>query len=140
MRSLALVGLVLLVGACAVSPVPVAVGDVCHNCGQAITEPRLAAEAIARDGTVMKFKGVTCLAEYMAKHRAPMSGVFVTDYASGRFIRPETAMYVRAVVDPESRRMEYFAFRDVKDAVAFGEEHSVKPIDWPRVVQAAATS
>lgn len=136
MRSLALVGLVLLVGACAVSPVPIASGDVCHNCKQAITEPRLAAEAIARDGTVMKFKGVSCLAEYMAKHREPMSALFVTDYASGRLIRPETAMYVRAVVDPESRAMEYFAFRDVKEAVAFGDQHSMKPIDWPRVMQA----
>ena len=61
--------------------------------------------------------------------------MFVTDYATGRFVRPESALFVRAAVASDSQRAEYVAFGDVRQAVAFGDKNSTKPVDWSKVVQ-----
>jgi hypothetical protein len=139
MRAGSLVGLVLLVSACSsVSPVPIRAGDVCYRCRQSISDVKLAGEAIAATGQVMKFKTVRCLAQHLMDDTAPMTGVFVTDYASGRLVHTNVATFVQADVasDNTTGRRDFVAFTDVSAAIVFGEQHATRPVDWARVMQA----
>jgi hypothetical protein len=136
MKRILLLGLALLIGACSsVSPVAISTGDVCFRCRQPIVDVKLAAEAIGQNGLVMKFRTVKCLAQHLSADQSTMAGVFVTDYVTGRFLRPETATFVHAPVTADTWKLEYVAFGDLQRAVAFGEQHGTKPVDWSRVVQ-----
>ena len=136
MRRILLLGLVLLIGACSsVSPVAISTGDVCYRCRQPISDLKLAAEAISQNGMVMKFRTVKCLAQHLSADQGTMAGVFVTDYVTGRFLRPEAATFVHAPVTDETWKLEYVAFGNIQQAVTFGDTHSTKPVDWARVVQ-----
>jgi hypothetical protein len=61
--------------------------------------------------------------------------VFVTDFRSGRMIRAQNAVFVRAVIDQVTRERDYYAFADVGSAVEFGKEHGASPIDWFAIMQ-----
>jgi hypothetical protein len=39
-------------------------------------------------------------------------------------------MYVRTVLDENTREMTYAAFAQVSEAVKFGKERTSSPIDW----------
>jgi hypothetical protein len=91
---------------------------------------KFAGEAIAPSGVVMKFRTPECLATYLRAHPDGVAAKFVTDYQTGRLIRPESAMYVRTVLDENTREMTYAAFAQVSEAVKFGKERTSSPIDW----------
>lgn len=131
--------LVLAVVACACSsfaPVPVNAGDVCESCKRQITDVRFAGEVITPQGVVLKFRTPECLAVYAREHPNTVAAKFVTDYLTGRMIRPEGATYVRTVLDENTREMTYAAFSNVNDAVKFGKDRVSSPIDWLMIQRA----
>ncbi len=139
MRTAAIVALALAMCACSsFSPVPVAAGDICATCKMQIREVKFAGEVITRQGVVLKFRTPECLAKYTRTHPEEVAAKYVTDYQSGRFIRPENAMYVRTVLDENTREMSYAAFSQVSDAVKFGKDRVSSPIDWLMVLNTVA--
>jgi hypothetical protein len=133
MRVASVLALALLpfLGACgSFTPVAVKAGDICQSCGKTITEVRLAAEGTTAEGSVLKFGSPECLAQYMHDHPNVIAAKWVTDYPSGRFVRPEIATYVRATTDENTREVHYVAFAVVTEAVDFGREHLSSPVDW----------
>jgi nitrous oxide reductase accessory protein NosL len=139
MRTAAILAVVLLMCACgSLSPVPVRAGDICDSCGKVITDVKIAGEAISPRGSVMKFRTAECLAKYTREHPENVAAKFVTDYKSGRFIRPESATYVHAVVDENTREMAYVAFSAVNDAVEFGKQQMSPPVDWLMIQRMSA--
>ena len=131
----------LVLASCSsVTPVAISAGELCRGCGRAITNVKLAAETIDSAGQPLKFRTVGCMAKYLTEHPEPVRGVFVTDFRSGRMIRAQNAVFVRALVDPDTRERDYFAFADVRSAVEFGKEHSASPVDWFVIMQQTAAS
>jgi hypothetical protein len=145
MRTTAAVVIILglLLPACSsVTPVAIRAGEVCHSCGRTITNVKVAAEAIDSAGLPLKFRSVGCMAKYLTQHPGPMRGVFVTDYGTGKFVRAQNAVFVRAPIAEDPRELDYYAFTEVMRAVEFGKEHMTSPIDWFAIMQqtAAATT
>lgn len=135
------VGLFVLLACSSLRPVPIASGDICEGCKRPITDAKVAAEIVAPNGLAMKFRTVSCLARYMNEHQADGSGVFVTDYNSGRFLSAHSAMFVRTRIDENTGERDYAAFGDVASAVEFGKANGSSPVDWPSVIrQTAATN
>ncbi len=131
MRTVLALGLAFLIAGCAsVTPVPIRAGDVCAGCRQAITETKLAAEAIDSGGVVLKFRTTTCMARFLNGKTDKMQGLFVTDYPSGRFIRAQSATFVHHVINPNTNEKDYAAFGDVREAVEFGKKQQSSPVDW----------
>ncbi len=125
----------LLAGCSSVAPVAIRNGDLCRNCGRAVANVRVAAEAIDSAGLALKFDTVSCMAKYLTKPPGPMKGMFVTDYGTGRFVRAQNAVFVRAPIDEATRELDYYAFTDVGTAVEFGKEHMTSVVDWLLIMQ-----
>ncbi len=140
MKIAAVLGLALVIIACggSFSSVPIRAGDTCAGCGKQIDDVKFAAEAITRQGEVKKFRTPECLAAYVRQHPEAVAAKWVTDYRSGRFIRPESATYVRTTIDENTREATYAAFSQVNDAVKFGKDNLSSPIDWLMIQRAAA--
>jgi hypothetical protein len=134
--------LVLALFACACSsfqPVPVTAGDICAGCQKQISEVKFAAEAITPQGSVLKFRTPECLATYVRQHPSEIAAKFVTDYHTGRMIRPESATYVRTVLDENTREMTHAAFARVAEAATFGKDKVSSPVDWLMIQQLTAS-
>lgn len=139
MRAAAILALALVVCACSsFSPVPVVAGDVCETCKKPITEVKFAGEVITQQGVVLKFRTPECVAAYVREHPDAVGAKYVTDYQTGRMIRPESATYVRTVLDENTREMTYAAFQQVGDAVKFGKDRVSSPIDWLMILNMVA--
>jgi hypothetical protein len=139
LRTAAVVGLALLVGACSsFSPVPIVAGDVCETCKKQIREVKFAGEVITTQGVVLKFRTPECLANYSRAHPETIGAKFVTDYQTGRFIRPENATYVRTVLDENTREMTHAAFANFSEAVKFGKDRVSSPVDWLMMLNSVA--
>ncbi len=140
MRIAAILGLALLIFACGASysPVPIKAGEVCAGCNKQINDVRFAGEAITKQGLVLKFRTAECLATYVRLHAADVGAKYVTDYRNGRFIRPESATYVRTMLDENAREWTYAAFSQVNEAVKFGKDNLTSPIDWLMIQRASA--
>lgn len=137
------VGFVLLVSlSCSsVTPVPIRAGDVCESCRRQILDTKIAAEVVPPAGRLaMKFRTVSCMARYLYEHPGETGTVFVTDYSNGRFIQPGSAVFVRSEIDENTKELDYYAFRDVKAAVAFSKKTGGASADWPSIQKRIATS
>ncbi len=134
------VGLLLLAACSSVRPVAIKSGDICEGCRRAIDNPKIAAEIVNPSGVAMKFRRVSCMAKYLNDHTDKPAGIFVTDYRSGTFIPAQSAMFVRAQVDENTRELDYYAFEDVQPAVDFSKEHGASPVDWLSVMKRIAAS
>jgi hypothetical protein len=138
MRAAAVLALALLVCACgSYAPQPINAGDVCETCKKQITNVKFAGEAITKQGVVLKFRTPECLAAY-TRANADVQAKFVTDYGTNRMIRPESATYVRTVLDENSREMTYAAFSQVTEAMKFAKEQMSMPVDWLAIQRASA--
>jgi len=139
MRTAVTLVLALLVGACSsYAPVPVNAGDTCETCKKAITDVKFAGEVITPQGVVLKFRTPECLANYVRQHPEGVAAKYVTDYSSGRMIRPESATYVRTVLDENTREMTHAAFLRLNDAVVFGKDRVSSPVDWLMIQRMSA--
>jgi hypothetical protein len=139
MRSAAILALALVVCACgSFSSVPIKAGEVCTMCGQSITDVRFAAEAISPQGVVSKFRTTECLAKHVRQQPENVAAKFVTDFNTGRMIRPESATYVRTTINENSGEKTYVAFSKVTDAVEFSKKTLSSPIDWLMIQRMSA--
>ncbi len=139
MRAAAILALVLVACACSsVSPVPIVAGDRCEGCKKEIMDVKFAGEAITQQGVVLKFRTPECLATYVRDHASTIAAKFVTDYQTGRMIRPENATYVRTLLDENTREMTYAAFLQVSEAVRFGKDRVSSPVDWLMILNTVA--
>jgi copper chaperone NosL len=139
MRTAAILVLALSVCACSsFTPVAITAGDVCETCKKQITEVKFAGEVITPQGVVLKFRTAECLASYVREHPDAIAAKFVTDYQTGRFIRPESATYVRTVLNENTREMTYAAFSQVSEAVKFGKDRVSSPVDWLMIQRMSA--
>ncbi len=139
MKAAVVLVLALFVCGCSsFSPVPVNPGDACETCKRQITDVKFAGEVVTRQGAVLKFRTPECLAAYVREHADTVGAKFVTDYTTGRMIRPENATYVRTVLDENTREMTHAAFSQTSEAVKFGKEKVSSPIDWLMMQRMAA--
>ena len=138
MRTAAVLVLALAAWACGFAPVPVNAGDICEGCKKQISDVKFAGEVITRQGVVLKFRTPECLAKYVREHPDTVGAKFVTDYLTGRMIRPEGATYVRTVLDENTREMTHAAFSQVTEAVKFGKDRVSSPVDWLMIQRMSA--
>jgi len=133
------VGLFVVLACSSLRPVAITTNDVCENCKRMITQPKIAAEIMPPSGVALKFRTVSCMARYMNQHPTD-GGVFVTDYRTGRFLSAQSAVFVRAEIDDNTRERDFLAFGDVAAAVEFGKTKGSSPVDWPSVVKQTAAA
>ena len=128
----------LVMASCSsIVPIKVNAGDQCFRCRRIILDARSAGEVIDRNGFVSKFRAPGCMAKYLAAHPEETGAVFVTDYATGKFVAPESAPFVPVLVNRDTGERDYVAFRHAADAdVAAGRANTV-PYTWSAVMEAA---
>jgi hypothetical protein len=134
--AIAAVGALLTLSCSSVKPIAIQDGDQCFRCRRPIVEKAMAAEML--DGSfASKFRTSGCMAKYLAEHPNETGTTFVTDYATGKWVRPEQALFVPVVVNPDTGERDYRAYlqKAAADAAA-AEVHSV-PIDWTTVLEKA---
>lgn len=134
------VGLFIVLACSSLKPVAINTGDICENCRRAIINTKVAAEVVEPNGLAMKFRTVSCMAKFMEQHPAEGSGVFVTDFHTGRFVPATSAVFVKAPLDDGTNERDYVAFRDVASAVEFGRTNGSSPVDWPSVMKQTAAA
>lgn len=145
MRTAVALGIGLLaagVVACSsVAPVPIRQGDLCEGTNQRIQDVRIAAEILPTGGRpALKFCTVSAMAKYLEDHASVSATILVTDYPTGRLIPVETAVFVNAPVGHATKDLAYYAFDNVKAAVAFGQKNGEAPTDWPAIREQAAAA
>jgi len=134
--AIAAVGALLTLSCSSVKPIAIQDGDQCFRCRRPIVEKAMAAEML--DGSfASKFRTSGCMAKYLAEHPNETGTTFVTDYATGKWVRPEQALFVPVVVNSDTGERDYRAYlqKAAADAAA-AEVHSV-PIDWTTVLEKA---
>jgi hypothetical protein len=135
-------GLILLVvlSCSSVTPVAIRSGDICEGCRRTIDNVKIAAEIVPPAGHLpLKFRTVSCLARYIHEHGNTDGAVYVTDYTSGKLIQARSAVFVKSEIDEHTKVLDYYAFRDVKTAVAFKNKTGGSASDWPSILKRAAT-
>jgi hypothetical protein len=134
--------LLLVVLSCSsVTPVPIQAGDVCENCRRTIDNVKIATEIVPPPGRLpLKFRTVMCMARYIHEHGNQDGAVLVTDYETGRFIPARSAIFVKSEIDENTKALDYYAFGNVKSAVAFGKKTGGPTADWPSILQRASTA
>jgi hypothetical protein len=142
MRAAAALGAGLLLSAVvacsSAGPVAIRAGDIGAETRQPIGDVKLAAEIVPPGGgPALKFRSVSHMAHYLEDHADTPGTMFVTDYPTGHLIPVETAVFVKGQVDGGSKELDYFAFGQVKAAVAFGEKTGEAATDWPSIRERA---
>jgi hypothetical protein len=128
------IGVLLVLSYSSVHPVAVQAGDQCFRCRRPIVETAMAAELLDGNRLASKFRAPGCLAKYLANHPEETGTVFVTDYVTGKWIRPEQAQFVPVVVNRDTGESDYRAFYKRADADAAALEFHAVPIDWKTVL------
>lgn len=49
-------------------------------------------------------------------------------------LKAQSALFVRATIDPRTNERDFVAFASVPDAVAFANEHHTTAVDWMSVM------
>lgn len=133
---LALSSVVVL--SCAPGPVKLTGSDYCYRCRRYISNERLASETVGGNPRfVAKFRGPGCMAKYLVDHPEDTAVVYVTDYTSGKMIRPAKALFVSEVVDRNTGETEYRTYRNEADARAAAAELNAPALTWEEVLDGA---
>jgi hypothetical protein len=131
-------GALLALSCSSVWPVAIHSGDQCFRCRRPIVERATAAELM--DGSfASKFRAPGCMAKYLVAHPEETGATFVTDYATGKWIRPDRALFVPVVVNRATGESDYHAFVDKAAADAAAAESHTIPIDWNTVMERAGS-
>ena len=132
----AAVGALLTLSCSSVRPVAIHDGDQCFRCRRPIIEKATAGELM--DGNLAsKFRAPGCMAKYLVSHPDETGTIFVTDYATGKWVSPDTALFVPIVVDRNTGESDYHAFARKADADAAAAELHTAPIGWKAVLEKA---
>jgi copper chaperone NosL len=83
-------------------PVELEATDMCAQCKMAISEKRYAAEIVDRDGNVIKFDNVGCMARYASAHdlKAQAAAWFVMDSDGREWLDARQALLVKSASIP----------------------------------------
>jgi len=134
--ALAAVGALLALSCSSVKPMAIQDGDQCFRCRRPIVEKAMAAEML--DGTfASKFRTSGCMAKYLTEHPAETGTTFVTDYATGKWLTPDRALFVPVVVNRDTGERDYRAYSLKADADKAAAEFQSVPIDWKTVLEKA---
>jgi hypothetical protein len=132
----------LIIQSCSsVTPVAIRAGDICEGCRRTIDNVKIAAEIVPPAGRLpLKFRTVSCMARYVHEHGNTDGVVIVTDYENGRLIQARSAIFVKSEIDDNTKALDYYAFRDVKSAVAFAKKTGGSSSDWPSILKQVASA
>jgi hypothetical protein len=133
----AAVGALLALSCSSVRPIAVHDGDQCFRCRRPIVERAMAAELMDGNRFASKFRAPGCMAKYLADHPGETGTTFVTDYATGKWVRPERALFVPILLNRDTGESDYHAFLRKADADAAAAESHAAPIDWKTVLEKA---
>ena len=101
------------------APVAIEANDMCAFCRMSISEKRYAAELIDRDGEVLKFDEIGCLANFRKqKNNGSTGATFVTDFERREWLKAEDAFYVRSPEFKTQMSGGIVAFKDESNARA----------------------
>lgn len=127
----------LVMAACSgMQPVQISEGDVCFRCRKTISEPRIAAEVIDKDGRAFKFRTVGCMAKFLKANQAEQfDGFFATDYATGRLVKVTAVKFVPTMMgEGRDRAMDYVAYYAEEGAADAARRAKTTPVEWPKVL------
>jgi hypothetical protein len=133
---LGLASLALVSCTATIAPVKINAGDQCFRCRRIIAETRLATEQI-QGGLTSKYRAPGCMAKYLVAHPDEGGTLFVTDYATGKMIRPAEAIFVPVLLDSLTGESDYRAYKDSADASAAARELATTLVDWQTVLDRA---
>lgn len=132
----AAVGALLTLSCSSVQPIAIQDGDQCYRCRRPIVDRAMAAEMM--QGTfASKFRAPGCMAKYLADHPSETGTTFVTDYSTGKWMRPEQAVFVPVVLNSNTGESDYRAFLNKADADAAAAAAHTTPVDWKTVLEKA---
>jgi hypothetical protein len=97
----------------------------------------MATELMDGNRLATKFRGPGCMAKYLVAHPDETGTTFVTDYATGKWIRPQRALFVPVVTNRDTGESDYRAFFNKADADAAAAAVHAVPIDWAAVLERA---
>lgn len=143
MKRSCLLVLPVLAIACSSSVQPVAIraGDICFRCRQSIVDTGYAAEIVDGGMHAIKFRTPGCLAQYLDEHQVELRAAFVTDYATKKMIRVDSASFVQVLLNDRTGERDYRAFREPDTARSFAAEiGEADLLDWADVLRARASS
>ena len=135
----AAVGALLTLSCSSVRPVAINAGDQCFRCRRLIVERAMAAELMDGNRFVSKFRAPGCMARYLIDHPGETGTTFVTDYATGKWLRPEQALFVPIQLNRDTGEWDYHAFLNKADADAAAAGSHTASIDWNTVLQKASS-
>jgi hypothetical protein len=122
--------------ACAtIKPARITAGDQCFRCRRTISDTNLAAERVT--AFVEKFRAPGCMAKYLVAHPDETGPIFVTDYGSGKMIRPDQALFVPIVLDAITGETDYRAYHLKVEADQVAIVFHTVPVDWQTVLDRA---
>ena len=130
-------GALLTLSCGSVSPIAIHDGDQCFRCRRPIVERATASELMDGNRFGSKFRAPGCMAKYLAAHPDETGTTFVTDYATGKWVRPDRALFVPVIVNRSTGESDYHAFANKADAAAAAAESHTEPIDWAAVLKNA---
>jgi hypothetical protein len=110
---------------------PIADGELCHRCQRVIADRAIAAEGIAADGSVRKFKTIACMTKYLRDSGETLD-ILVADFPSRRFTQARWATFVRTTITPQGD-VDYVAFRQPADARWYASGTQASRLDWTTV-------
>jgi len=134
--ALAVLALIPLGSCTSVAPVKVTAGDQCFRCRRTIPDERVASEIISAN-FVEKFRAPGCMAKYVVDHPDDRGSVFVTDYTTGKMIRPELAYFVPLTVNLDTGERDYRAYRLKTIADLVAADLNTTAVDWKTVLERA---
>jgi len=127
-----------MLGACSAhAPLQIQSGEVCFRCRHVIVDSRLAAQAIG-GGLVSNYRTSGCVAKYLLEHPEDQRTIYVTDYATGRLMRP-AILYFVPTVNRDNGERDYVAYATRSDADAAAFARRTTWVRWSTVKERAAT-
>lgn len=133
----AAIGALLMVSCSSVRPVAIHDGDQCFRCRRPIIEKAMAAELMDGNRFASKFRAPGCMAKYLVDHPDETGTTFVSDYATGKWLRPDGALFVPILLNRDTGESDYHAFASKADAAAAAADAHTAPIDWKTVLDKA---
>ena len=130
-------GVLLTLSCSSVRPVAINAGDQCFRCRRPIVERATASELMDGNRFASKFRAPGCMAKYLADHPDETGTTFVTDYATGKWVRPDKALFVPILLNRNTGESDYHAFANKADAEAAAAEAHAVPIAWAAVLERA---
>lgn len=139
LKTIAVVGLLLLVTACSQEPAEIHYGsDECAHCKMMITDNQFASQIVTGKGKVYKFDAIECMAVYHRMNKDELSGamLYVSNYDNpGNWLNAREAQFVKSEVVNSPMGESLLAFPSPKEAREHTAEKPGTLLKWAEVSQ-----